>query len=129
MTEKLGGILPLTVWDLIPFLPEECVDAYDKMANLGNTNKRAIKAYASLFRLLPWDVSVDAIIPLCICDYALSFLETCATNQCISTILTEFPGKLSCFLSDFHGFYYAQLMAIPELMQYWSYFDAMWNLL
>ena len=71
------------------------------MTDLGNTNKREIKAYASVFRLLSCDASVDAIIPLCICDDTLSFLETCATSQCISTILTDFAEKLSCFLSEF----------------------------
>ena len=101
ITEKLPEILPVTVRDLKSFLPEECVDTYDKMTDLGNTNKREIKAYASVFRLLSYNASVYAIIPLCICDDTLSFLETCATSQCTSTILTNFAEKLSCFSSEF----------------------------
>ena len=73
ITEKLAEILPVTIRDLKLFLPEECVDAYDKMTDLGNTNKREIKAYASVFRLLSYDAFVDAIIPLCICDDTLIF--------------------------------------------------------
>ena len=101
ITEKLAEILPVTVRDLKSFLPEECVDAYDKMTDLGNTNKREVKAYASVFLLLSYDGSVDAIIPLCICDDTLSFLETSATSQCTSTMLTDFAEKLSCFSSEF----------------------------
>ena len=87
--------------DLKSFLQEECVDAYNKMTDLGNGNKREIKAYASVFRLLSYDASVDDIISLCICDEMLSFLETCATSQYTSTILIDFAEKLSCFSSEF----------------------------
>ena len=64
------------------------------MTDLGNTNKREIKAYASVFRLLSYDAFVDAIISLCICDDTLIFLETCATSQCTSTTLTDFAEKM-----------------------------------
>ena len=101
ITEKLPEILPVTVRDLKSFLPEECVNACEKMTDLGNTNKREIKVYASVFYLLSYDASVDAIIPLCIRDDTLSFLETCATVQCTSTVLTDFAEKLNCFSSEF----------------------------
>ena len=70
------------------------------MTNLVNTNKKEIKAYASVFRLLSYYASVDAIIPLRICDDTLSFLETCVTCQCTSTILTDSAENCSCFSSE-----------------------------
>ena len=124
ITEKLAEILPVTIRDLKSFLPEECVDGYDKMTDLGNTNKREIKAYASVFRLLSYDAFVDAIIPLCICDDTLIFQETCATSQCTSTILTDFAEKLSCFSSEFSRLLlcaandYAPLNAVLKLLRY-----------
>ena len=70
------------------------------MTNLVNTNKKEIKAYASVFHLLSYYASVDAIIPLRICDDTLSFLETCVTCQCTSTILTDSAENRSCFSSE-----------------------------
>ena len=60
-----------------------------------------MRSYASVFRLLSFDASGDAIIPLSFCQTTMRFLETCDQNQCTKSSFTEYVEKLSFFSSEY----------------------------
>ena len=82
-------------------LPTDSVDAYNGMVDEANSETKQVRSYASVFRLLSFDASGDAIIPLTFSQTTMKFLETCDQNQCTKSSFTKYVEKLSFFSSEF----------------------------
>lgn len=82
-------------------LPTDSVDAYNGMMDELNSETKQMRAYASVFRLLSFDASVDSIIPLSFRQTTMKLLETWDQKQCTKSLFTEYIDRLVFFPSEF----------------------------
>lgn len=68
LNSNLAQVLPETINNLKMLLPTDSVDAYNGMVDEANSETKQMRSYASVFRLLSFDASGDAIIPLSFCQ-------------------------------------------------------------
>ena len=88
LNSNLAQVLPETINNLKMLLPTDSVDPYNGMVDEANSETKQMRSYASVFRLLSFDASGDAIIPLSFCQITMKFLETCDQNQCTKSSFT-----------------------------------------
>ena len=62
-----------------------------------NSETKQMRAYASVFRLLLFDTSVDAITPLSFCQTTMKFLKTCDQCQCTESSFTAYVERSVSF--------------------------------
>ena len=65
LNSNLPQVLQETINNLRMLLPTDSVDACNGMVDEANSETKQMRGYASVFHLLSFDASVDAIIPVC----------------------------------------------------------------
>ena len=101
LNSNLPQVSPETINNLRMLLPTDSVDAYNGMVDEANSETKQMRAYASGFRLLLFDTSVDAITPLSFCQTTMKFLKTCDQCQCTKSSFTAYVERISFFSSEF----------------------------
>lgn len=109
---------------LSTYIPPSCRAAFDTMIS-DNISPKVSDSYATVFRLLSYDSSLDAIFPYHLCNICIKFVELCESGNLAHSTCQDFAYHLTHYSTEL-----AMLVStstppsrdILELMKYCSAF-------